>query len=113
MNIYFTLPVNTIRAIGKDLAGIKKDIDTVRQSPEVKKILHLVKDKIIERFKIFDEEISKEEGFSDDAVYVLMDFSYHPLNIKYVNYSDGLVLKMKGSFTDDDLIFLERFGGIR
>ena len=112
MNIYFTLPVKTIRAIGKDLAGIKKDIDTIRQPPEVKKILHLVKDKIIERFKIFEEEINKEE-FSNDDTYVLMDFSYHPLNIKYVNYSDGLVLKMKGSFTDDDLVFLERFGGIR
>ena len=59
MNIYFTLPSEVIEKTGKDLAGIKDDISSMRLPNDSKIILQKVKDKLIERFKIFEDEINK------------------------------------------------------
>lgn len=109
MNILFTLPSYLIEVIGKDLEGIKSDIESIRLPENAKVILRTVKAQIINRFKIFEEEINVEETNSDNSAYILMDFSNDPLVIRYVNYSVSLENKMKSSLTNDDFVFLEKF----
>lgn len=110
MNIYFTLPSETIATIGQDLSGIKSDIDTVRLPLKAKHILHSVKNLIEQRFKVFEEKINEEEKVSGNKSYILMDFTFHPLEIKHIGYSQELVMKMKQSLTQDDLDYVEKFG---
>lgn len=109
MNIYFTIPAETIKNVGKDLEGIKDDIDAVRLPPESKAILNMVKDWATKRFKIFEDEIIIEESNNEEC-YVLMNFTNHPAVLEYVNYSEVLANKMKQSFTQDDWDYLERYG---
>lgn len=113
MNIYFTLPSETIAIIGQDLSGIKSDIDTVRLPLKAKNILHSVKKLIEQRFKVFEEKINEEEKVSGNKSYILMDFTFHPLEIKHIGYSQELVMKMKQSLTQDDLDYVEKFGNIK
>ena len=109
MNIKFTLPTYLVEIIGQDLAGLKSDIDTVRLPPAAKEILHGVKNFIIQRLKIMEEEIAKEELALENRPYIHMKFSDDPLAIEYFYYSTALENKMKDSISNDDFIYLEKF----
>ena len=112
MKIYFQLPNYLIENINQNLAGIKSDIDSIILPPLAKKILRITKERIELRFKIFENELDMEDIKNKDS-YILMDFSNHPLIIKYINYSTQLTEKMYQSFTQDDLDYLERYGQIK
>lgn len=112
MNIYFQLPLDIVKIYGEDLGGIKSNIEEVRLPEKSKNIIRKLKDSILERFKILEEEINKEEIKSINTPYILMDFRHHPVKIKYRNYSKILEDKMNKSFTDDDLKYLVTYGGL-
>ncbi len=113
MNIFFQLPLESVKTVGNDLGGIKSDIEEVRLPETAKNIIRKLKQLVIQRLEILDEEISNEENKSKvNTPYILMDFRHHPVKIKYKNYSKELEEKMKGSFTDDDLHYLVTYGGL-
>ena len=112
MKIYFQLPNYLIDNINNSLAGIKSDIDSLILPPLAKKILRITKERIELRFKIFENEIDMEDKENKES-YILMDFSNHPVVVKYINYTPQLTQKMEQSFTQDDLDYLERYGQIK
>ena len=69
----------------------------------------MVKDRLVRRLKMFEEEITNAEKTNDEC-YILMNFTNNSATIEYFNYSDELKNKMMQSFTEDDWISLERYG---
>jgi hypothetical protein len=107
MRIYFTLPLQLIEDIDINFEGIKTDIDSLRLPPKSKRILHAVKNLIEVKFASFNGDIEFEENKSDET-YILMDFTNHPLEIKYLGYSTSLKAKMRLTFDYSDLDIIEK-----
>jgi hypothetical protein len=105
MTIKFILPYE-IECGQRD--EIVSEIDGLYLTLIQKRVLHGIKDMIIQRFELFDEEIRVEEIASKDAANILVDLRTGSIAVNYKNYSDKLKSRMTETLTVDDFNFAYR-----
>jgi len=83
------------------------DISDSNLPKAIQDILKEIKSFIIQRFKLFEEEIESEELNTEKIPKMMINFSEEGKpEITYVNYSVRLTTKMKESLTNDDIGYL-------